>query len=171
MVFVKKKGSVKVLFANSKGSELDLLPLMITLLMFGIAILIGWVLLNNSQLLIALSSTPDSALIMNRSVSQYPIFDTLFFAALIGLSLTSILAATLVRQTPLFFVISLILLSIILIVGAVVSNFFHEMSSAAIFSGASSVFPKMFFIMDNLVMYLLIEGALIILALYSTRGA
>ena len=159
------------MFSNKKASELDLVSIMVILFGFGITISICYTLLNNLQDQNALNQTTQSTAIIDEAVAQYPLFDNLFVAVLLGLSMTSIIAAAFVRTSPLFLVISIILLTIVVAVGGVISNAFETITNDASLSAVAPVFPKMMFIMDHLMLYLIIEGMLIMIALYSVRGS
>lgn len=159
-----------MLFAsNKKGTALDLLPIIVTLFGFGVTIVIMFVVWTNITGTGALSTTSQSAQIVTTTNSQWSIWDNLFFAAIIGLSLTSIVAAAILRTTPLFFFISLILVAIILVIAAMVSNSF-ESATGELPAYVQAEFPKMFFIMDNLALYCLGMGVLITIALFGVRN-
>jgi len=159
---VKKKRRVK------KGSPLDLLVIMVTLLGFAMALIVGFTVYNSIAPSLNASSTAQQ--ITANTYDQFGVWDNLFMAALIGLSLTSVISAAFVRTTPLFFVLSIFLLAMVLVVGAVIVNVWDDVSTSGAFSGVNSTFPKTFFLMDNLLLYLLVVGALIVIALYSVRG-
>lgn len=172
--FAREKGFPSLLSIekkNKKGTVLDVLATIVPLFMFAVSIIVGFTLLNNFVDTGALNQTTQSAHIIESARDNYTVFDNLFLAAFVGLSLSSIISAAFVRTSPLFFAISLVLLIIILFVCAGITNIFGAAMSQGSFSAASSSFPIMFFIMDNLLLYGVVEGALILLALFSVRGA
>lgn len=144
--------------------------MMVTLVSFGLAIIVGHVLYTSMVDSGALTQTPEATTIANNTLEQFSIWDNLFLAAFIGLALTSIISAAFIRTSPLFFALSLILFVIVLIVGVFISNMWGDIATQGAFSGEDTAFPKMFFMMNNLLLFLIPVGALIIIALYSTKG-
>lgn len=154
-----------------KGTPLDLIGIMVGLFSFSLAVILVYTMLVNMQASGGLSTTSQSAYIINSEIQNWVVFDNLFLAALLGLSLTSIIAAAKVRTSPLFLFLSLILLAIILVIGAVLTNTWEQFVDSSAIVATASVLPKMHYIMENFLMYLLVEGAMILIALYSTRGS
>lgn len=157
--------------ANRKGTVLDLLSIMTVLLGFAISIVIGYYMLGQFSSNPILTSTAQANQSMQTALAGYLIFDNLFLGALIGLSLSSIVASTLLKTSPVWFFLSIILLAILLIVGSVVSNTYQSfINTNAELNASANAFPKMNYVMENLLLYMAVLGSLIIIGLYSFRG-
>lgn len=156
---------------NRKGTVLDLLSIMYVLFGFAIAIVIGYFMLQQFSSNPILTSTVQANASMQTALASYLVFDNLFLGALLGLSLSSIVASTLLKTSPVWFFLSIILLALLLVVGAIVSNSYESfIDSNAELNASASAFPKMNFVMENLLLYMAVLGSLIIIGLYSFRG-
>lgn len=160
------------LFNNRKGTIQDLQPIMVFGVVFSIIILFSFAVLTLMNSSGAFSQTTQGQAIITHTIDNFGIWDNLFIAAIIGFSLSSIIAAAFVRSSPLFLVLSIIFLAITLVLGKMAQNVFLGMTSSGAISRATMIgtFPKIFFVMDNLLIYLLVMGAFIVIALYSVRG-
>ena len=159
------------MFASKRANVLDLIIMSIGAFAFASAIIFGHTMWNQIVASGALNTTSQSTQIVVNTNEQFGIFDNLFLFFFVGLGLTSVIAAARVRTSPLFFFLSLVLYTITLIVGYVVQSAYGQLGSTnAILSSSISVFPKMAFIMNHLVVFLVVWGTLITIALYSTRG-
>ncbi len=153
---------------SKRGTVLDLLPLVVILLVFSLTILFSntlWIEIAGTG---SLNTTAQSTRIVANTTEQWGVFDYAFLAVVIGLSITSIIAAVRVRTSPLFFFLSIILLSIVLLVTYVAREAFTQAQGQL--AGAASNFPIMIFVMDNLLLYAIIMGVAISIGLYSTKG-
>lgn len=154
-----------------RGTVLDLLSMMYALFGFSIAIVIGYFMMTQFASNPILTSTTQANASMQTMLQGYLVFDNLFLAVLMGLSLSSVVASTLLKTSPVWFFLSVVLLALLLVVGAVVSNSYSSFIDANTQLNISSqAFPKMNLIMNNLLLYLAVMGTLIIIGLYSFRG-
>lgn len=161
---------MKSIFKSNKGTILDILPLGIIIFSFALSIIFSYSLYNQMLGTGFLNQTAQSQQIGSIILPQFKMFDNLFIAAIIGLSITSIIAAARVRTSPLFFFISLVLYTIVLIISYVINQTYQSLASNSSLVASVSAFPKLNFIMNNFLLFMMIMGTLITIALYSTRG-
>lgn len=152
-----------------KGNVLDILIIVIILVGFGLTVLITNVLYIQMAATGGLNTTTQSQSIVSTTNEQFQIFDYAFLAIVLGLSLTSVIAAARVRTSPLFFFISLILLTIVLLIVWVAQSVFNSTSTQL--GSIITNYPIMSFIMNHLLVYSIVIAIMISLALYSTRGS
>lgn len=158
----------KKVLTNKKGTALELLPIILALFVLGVTVSIMFVIWTQLTATGLLSTTTESAHIVAVTNQQWGVWDNLFIAVLIGLSLTTIISAALTRTTPLYFFISIILLSVVLTFTAMVANAFENITGQ-LPSYVQTSFPKMFFIMENLGLYALGVGVLVTIAFFGVR--
>lgn len=100
------------------------------------------------------------------------VFDGVILGLFILLWAMSIVASLFVDTHPIFFIFSIIMLAIVLIAGAFISNAYDEIITDSTFSGYENQFPMTHFLMSNLMIFLLVVGFSVGLVLYGkTRGA
>lgn len=156
---------------NKKGTVLDLITIIYTFFGFAIAIVIGYYLLTVFSATSIITTTPESNTMVQSMLAQYLVFDNLFVGGIIFLSLTTVISATLLRTTPVYFFISIFVLAIILVVGGLAVNSYQGLiGQSSELTISSLAFPKMNFVLDNFLIYLAVMGTLITIALYSFRG-
>lgn len=166
--FCVERPNRKKVFPNQKGTALEMLPIILALFVLGVTVSIMFVIWTQITATGLLSTTTQSAQVVANTNQQWSIWDNLFIAVLVGLSLTSIISAALTRTTPLYFFLSIILLAIVLTFTGMVSNAF-ESTTGQLPSYVEAAFPKMFFIMENLGLYVLGVGVLITVAFFGVR--
>lgn len=107
--------------------------------------------------------------ITNRYTST---FDGVILGLFILLWGLSIVASLFVDTHPIFFVFSIILLAVVLVAAAFVSDIYSEFISDDTFSGYEALFPMTNFLMSNLMIVILLIGFSVGLVLYGkTRGS
>ena len=96
-------------------------------------------------------SSNTSLEILERTHTEYPpIWDGIMGFLVFGLWITAIVSSFFLDSQPLFFIVSLILLSTILLVAMVMSNSYFELVNDEAFVDTASNFPITNFIMFNL---------------------
>ena len=107
---------------------------------------------------------------MQTMEDSYPsTMDYLFLTALILFWIFAIVSSFLVDTHPVFLIISVILLVIVLIVGAEISNSYEELSEETLFSTGD--FPITHYILSHLVIVILFIAFSILIALYAKTRA
>lgn len=134
-------------------SSLDAIVILIVALPFALSLVFGLHLLNQFD-------TQFSALKMNSTTTNqifadtratYTVFDTLFVALVLIMGFTSVLAASMIRTHPAFFVVSVIITIVLILMTAVFSNVYYAVASnfaeASSFSGLTTVFQNFPYLM------------------------
>lgn len=165
----KRKG-LDSLTKNKKGSIiLDTITAIVVLSAFAFITIIGYFFIDdvyNASIDTMNESTNTSREIMERTHSDYPpIYDGIFVFLVFGLWITSIISTFFLDSQPLFFVVSLTLLSAILLIAMVMSNAYFDLATDPGFIDIASNFPMTNFFMEYLpyvalVIYFSIGGAM-----------
>ena len=106
---------------------------------------------------------------MQDSYVNYPkIIDGIFIFLLVGLWIASVSFAFFIETNPVFFVMSIILIIIVLIVGAIISNAYVEIANDDGLSQPVEIaMPMSYFVMSNLVYTILVIVASIGIGLFA----
>jgi hypothetical protein len=164
----KKKARV----FGKKGSILDLILIMVVVLTVAIVSILGYHILNQFD------AQTEDFFAEGSNVSSHAItkgkqailgLDKVMIFIMVALTIAVVLGAFMLQTNPAFFIISIILLIITLVISAQITNIFEEIISTPQLENASSGFPVTQHLMANYPFYLLILGAIIIIALYA-RG-
>lgn len=97
-------------------------------------------------------------------------FDNIFLFIIIGLSVFVLASAYFVWNHPAFFFISLFLLCIAIIVGALASNTYEDITSSAALNESAQVFAKTTFLMGKLPVYIAILGIMATIVMFVGYG-
>ena len=97
-------------------------------------------------------------------------YTTIFDGVVLGLFILlwgmAIVASLFVDTHPIFFIFSIIMLAVVLVAGAFISETYTDFVTDPTFSGYDTQFPMTHFLMTNLLVYLLIVGFFVGLVLY-----
>lgn len=93
-------------------------------------------------------------------------FDYMFVFLAIGLSLASLIGAFMIRSHPIFYVFSTLLLGIMVIVSAQITNAFDKFATSSAFSSIANSFPMMVTFVRNFPLFILVSGVLIAVVMY-----
>lgn len=106
---------------------------------------------------------------MQTSYTNYPkVIDGIFIFLLVGLWIAAVSFAFFIETNPVFFIMSIILIIIVLIVGAIISNAYVEISQDEGLSNPVEIaMPISYFIMSNLVVTILVIVSSIAIALFA----
>lgn len=162
---------VKRLKKDKKGSLQDLFIIIGILLFFSFIGLISLKMLNNfndvAQGIDLISSDPLTSAASNDLTSKYgTTINSGFLLLAIGLSLASMILASLVRISPIFIFIFILLLPFVVIVSGVASNVFQEMAAAEVLATEVSQLTFISHIMTYLPFFVSIIGVLIMVVSY-----
>lgn len=147
-----------------KGSMLDI-PVILILLMTGIITVIVVALVVGS-INDAWPMADESKDILEAGVSSIYLFDYGVLLLAVGASLFSIISAYYVRSHPIFFIFSMIMLSIVIMFSAVVTNVLYAFVTATPIVVIANSFPYSVILITNLPLFSLIVGILIAIAMY-----
>ena len=145
-----------------KGSVVDLFTLMVTAFVVCLIAVVGYVLLSKFS-----GTDLDVGGVIDSGLALYAAFDNILIGVIILMSIVVIGTAYMIDTNPVFFAVSLILLIIAVVISMILSNAFIELLAVGDLAAASVHFPNLTTFMQNLPMYALIEGGLILVALYA----
>lgn len=151
-----------------KGQALDLVVLMIGLFGFGLAIVIGWFILTSVG---ATDGFAGSAHYFDYGYTAFRALDFGMLIFLVGGGLAAIISAYYVRSHPIFFVISLLTLTILFVVAGALSNAFDAIVTSDTLMSAANEMPFTVTIMRNLPALVVMGiGLLASIAMYAKGG-
>jgi len=155
---------------NKNGTVFDLVVIFAVLLVFGIVIVISFSVFSDIK--DTLQEQPEfqsgaagqalesgQALLLN--------FDYLFAVALVLLTLSLLITSFFIDAHPIFFILSMVALTIFIALAAIMSNVYDEVTTSAELTAARDSFPIMNFFFDNYPFYLLIVGGLAAVVIYA----
>jgi len=158
------------MLSDKKGFIGDVLTILVYSFIIGITILVGYLLLSswNTQVQSSTTMGTTAQTLTQTQATQFPgLWDSLFGVIFIGMSLASAISAYFIDTHPIVFALCLIILAVFIIVGAVLSNAYNAVETSEIFATFSASFKLMHYILNNLGMYAAVEGALIMIALFT----
>lgn len=152
-----------------KGSMLDL-PVIMALMLSG-AIMIWIVYLILSSMYAAWPVGGESLDILETGIQTFSLFDTVFLMLAVGLGMFTIVSAFFIDSHPVFFVFSaLIMLPIVILTSAQITNVFVEFATAVPFQPVTAEFPFIYTIMINLPLFMLVIGIFTAIVMHSKSG-
>jgi len=107
---------------------------------------------------------------LGERTTEYPkIIDGMVVFLIVGLWIAAVAFAYFIETSPLFFIISVILLVIVLVIGAILSNAFQELTTEEGLTDAPTAFPMSYFIISHIVETLLVITISIAIALFAKQ--
>lgn len=159
---------------NDRGSVADLMLVVFIVFIVSISAVVGLYVINQFNTTLAnTTSNVISAPALNvttKVASAYGVFDTTFPLMFIGMNLAIMFLSYLVRTHPIFLIFAVLLLAVVIITGASMSNAYQTFAENPTLASTASQFPLTAFIMQNLVMLQVIFGFIDIIILYSSIG-
>lgn len=151
----------------------DVIFIIVLIFMFGIFSVFGYLTLSKIndtfQRTGVLGSTGTS--IVNTTTTKLPsIVNGLFLLILVGVAIGAIISAFYINSHPAFFIIFVVLGVIIIFLGMMFSNIFHDIMSNPSISTYANDFGVIKFGMDNLPFLILGVMALMVIVLYLRGG-
>ena len=148
-----------------KGFVLDIIVVVIIMFVFGFAILITDKIMTGIE-----TALPDNSTTINKTIfvevhNTMSIFDEVFVFATIGFFITTLISAFMIDAHPAFFIFSLIMLIILIVIGTQLTNVWLAIASSPQMSDISSKYPMMTTIFQHLPLIMLIFGFLVIIVL------
>lgn len=147
-----------------KGSILDL-PV-ISAMLLGSALVIFIVYLVLTNFFAAWPAAGASYDILEKGVEAFGMFDYMFLFFATGLSAFSIISAFFVNSKPIFFVFSVFMLALVILVSALVANVFYEFATSSTFSSVAIAFPYITLFMSNLPLFSLAVGLVVAIVMH-----
>jgi len=114
-------------------------------------------------------SSPTHQNVFAKSLLAMKTFDTIFMFLIIGLFIGLIVSSFMIQSHPIFFIINVLVLSIVLLIAAQLSNVFEAVviNTTAFNATAQAYYPKIIYAMANFPYILLLGGALALIALFA----
>lgn len=110
-----------------KGASIDLLYIMVMALVIGISTLVALYVHDQSYTLLSpMLDNAEAQNVMNTSTASLRVLDYLFVTTYFMSCLGSIISAALVRNHPIFLVVSIILMMVVMIISPIISNVMLE---------------------------------------------
>ena len=157
-------------FRGRKAFIGDVMTIIVFAFIMGITILVGYLLLSswNTQVQASTTIGAPAQTLTQTQTSKFPsLWDGLFGVIFIGMSLAAAISAYFIDTHPIVFALCVIILAVFIIAGAAISNTYNAIESSGVFATFSASFKLMHYILNNLGLYMLVEGALIMIALFT----
>lgn len=149
-----------------KGQVLDLIMLFIIIAVIAVSLLLGSHIYYNGMQ----EKFPNSQ-IGNTSKtaveSTFQVFDYGLMMVMVGIGMATMISAFFIRSHPIFFIASLMILVIVIIVSAPISNALMGFATSDSISDESDRYPITVWILGNLPMIATVFGIIVIIALYA----
>ena len=155
---------------HKKGFIMDVMTIAIYLFITGIVILCSYLALSsiNTGFQASDDIAPLGKTVMQDRTDNYiATWDGIFGFFFVGLSIAAFIGAFMLDTNPVFFVLAIILLIIFIVAAAAISNAYYEVESTSSFSDFAEDFRVMHWILNHLPYYVVVEGFIIVLALYA----
>jgi len=158
-----------------KGNVTDLVFLGIVMVMFAVSALIGLYVLGefNDKLATVSDGKYNNTQALNTSRSVEDVFnvmDNSFPLLFIGANMAIIFLSFMVRGQPFFFIFILLLLAGLVLISAIFSNTYYELSHTAQFAAANAELDIIDFMMTNLVTLQLVFAFIDTIVMISFTG-
>lgn len=151
-----------------KGSMLDI-PIIIAVLAGGIiAVILGAYVLGEFSS--AWTFGGDTQTILDAGINAFNVFDYMIVFFAVGVSLFSVASAFFIRTHPIFFIFSVVLLGIVIMFSAQVSNALDIFLTVPLLAATVNDFPLTLTLARNLPFFSLIVGIMIAIAMYGKSG-
>jgi hypothetical protein len=149
-----------------RGSLIDLLVVIIAIFVLAVATFIGYTLLDG--IIPGFQEQEGfNATKLTNVQGTYGVVDNMFLFIFIGVVAAVIVSSFVIDTHPIFFVFSIILFAIILLIAMVFKDAFTELSGAPGFAAANTAMSNMSLVWSNIHLILPAMAGLIILALYA----
>lgn len=156
---------------NKKGTLRDMFFLLPILFVIAISILLGIKILNSINDTGFTNNDPNADAIMDIGVTRVlPSYDVIFMGIILAIAIVTILSAYLLRESPAFFFIGVLMIMILEIIAVVLSNAYDAITNESAFATTVNTVPQMDFIMNWLPLIMLGFSALVLIVIYGLRG-
>lgn len=160
---------------GKRGTIQDLLYTLIVLFALSIIILIVFKVSNsiNDKLQESNLLNSNSEEAFQKTNNTFPgALNTGFLVLMVGLAVTSLVLASLVRVHPVFFIFYIIILALLIVFSAIFSNVYQEMAANSGFSAEADRLNIISIFMQGLPIFVGVFGVLLAIVMYKNyRGA
>lgn len=163
MIFNKRK--------NKKGSIQDLIYIIVVALVFSFFLLVGYKIVDSFNTKIQASSDVDTygKTAVSQINNHFPgIMNNMFLFVIIGLGITTLVLASLIKTHPIFLVFFIIALILIIFFAAIYSNVYQTMASNSALSTQASAMTMPHYVMTYLPFIIGVFGILLAIVMYKT---
>lgn len=153
---------------------LDVVTIIVVIFVFALVAWIGYTFLKdiNTDLQADADLSADAKAVSSNITTRFPaIFDAGFMLILFLLWVAILISSYLIDTNPVFFMVSIIVFAIAILVAMAVNSGYSEMLTDSDFSSFSTDFPMSHFILNNIVWVTLIVGLSIGVVLYGKNRA
>lgn len=164
----RKKGKRIYLGRNKKASMLDLFALIAVMFVIGLSIFLAFTVFGKiTNSMDSYRTIPEVNTTFNAGEGALKTFDYGFAFFVIGLGLSAVIFASLVKTHPVFLIFAIIIYAIAIMLSAQISNVWQSnIQNATIFENATGNFPIVNKFFSKLPLIILGEGLMMIFALY-----
>jgi len=158
-----------------KGSMVDMIYIVVIIFIFAVSIILSYFVLTEfgTQLNATgnMFNTTVAMEIVSGGQAGLRTFDYVFFIITMFLGIGVIILGFNVGSHPIFFVVTLILLVVCLMLGAILSNIFQEIISTSLLTPTANLMTNVTLVMQNLPVIILSISVVLIIVIYSrSRG-
>ena len=150
----------------ARGSLIDLIVVIIAIFTLAVATFIGYTLLDGVIPQFGEQEGFNTTSMTNVQ-GTYGVVDNMFLFIFIGIIAAVIISSFVIDTHPIFFVFSIIMFAIIILIAMVFKDAFIEFSTAPGFSAANAAMSNMSLVWNNIHLILPAMAGVIILALYA----
>ena len=150
----------------ARGSLIDLIWIIVAIFILGVATFIGYTLLDGVVPHFGEQEGFNTTSMTNVQ-GTYGVVDNMFLFIFIGVIAAVIVSSFVIDTHPIFFVFSIILFAIIILITMVFKDAFVQMSTAPGFSAANAAMSNMSLVWNNIHLILPAMTGIILLALYA----
>lgn len=143
---------------NKKGNILDWFFILAVLMLIGVTLLVSYIVVDKVKDTGIFADDATASNAIDSAESTLLSLDNLMLFIIVGLSLFVLISSAIVYNHPAFFVVSIFLLFIAIVVAGVVSNSFWTLTNTSQLAETAALFPKLTFLMNNLPYYILLLG-------------
>ena len=152
---------------NKKGVLFELITILVIFVMFVIGVMIAYKFVTDFNANNSFESGSLSQNITGLGINAIKGFDSLAVFLLIGLTIYVIVSAFFIQTHPVFFIIGILGLLVLLTLTGLMSNLINGISGQSEFSGYSSNFVIIPYIINHLPLFFAIIGVLVLIGVYA----
>ena len=152
-----------------KGSVLDIIPIILIIFLLGVGTLVMTKVMNQAKVNLVdeggLNSTVGRNIMTKNTADYSTIFDLVIPMIFVGLCIGMVVGAFMIRTYPVFFIVSILMLLIFILVVPVFSNAYDKVCTDLSTECAS--FTKTQYIFDYMPLILTVVGIVTMVSLYA----
>jgi len=148
-------------------SSLDLVAAIVALLVFSVSLLVGVMLIDT---FIAVPELADEVPFLLQAKTALLTLDALAAVIVVGVCLSSLILAFLIRSHPAFFIVSFLITLILIPLSAMVGNIYDDISHNPNFVAAANQLPLQYYVFEYLPKITAVFAALIAIVMYGKNS-